>query len=68
MIDYEKFVKYSKPGPRYTSYPTAPEFSENFKEENLKDAYAFIEKNKDLYIAEKSFSEKASDFAFDYLV
>ena len=31
MIDYEKFVKYSKPGPRYTSYPTAPEFSENFK-------------------------------------
>lgn len=30
MIDFEKFVKYSKPGPRYTSYPTALEFSENF--------------------------------------
>lgn len=29
MIDFAKFVKYSKPGPRYTSYPTAPEFSEN---------------------------------------
>lgn len=30
MIDLEKFSKYSKPGPRYTSYPTALEFSEEF--------------------------------------
>ncbi len=30
MIDFEKFVKYSKPGPRYTSYPTAVEFGEDF--------------------------------------
>ncbi len=30
MIDFEKFVKYSRPGPRYTSYPTAVEFSEDF--------------------------------------
>jgi len=30
-IDFEKFSKYSKPGPRYTSYPTALEFSNNFK-------------------------------------
>ena len=30
MIDFELFSKYSKPGPRYTSYPTAPEFSESF--------------------------------------
>ena len=30
MIDFNAFVKYSKPGPRYTSYPTALEFSENF--------------------------------------
>jgi len=30
MIDFEKFAKYSKPGPRYTSYPTAVEFSEDF--------------------------------------
>ena len=28
MIDFKKFEKYSRPGPRYTSYPTAPEFSE----------------------------------------
>ena len=31
MIDLEKYSKYSKPGPRYTSYPTALEFSEAFE-------------------------------------
>ncbi|RLA63846.1 MAG: oxygen-independent coproporphyrinogen III oxidase [Epsilonproteobacteria bacterium] len=30
-IDFEKFSKYSKAGPRYTSYPTALEFSDDFK-------------------------------------
>ncbi|WP_281951416.1 oxygen-independent coproporphyrinogen III oxidase [Nitrosophilus kaiyonis] len=30
MIDFKKYVKYAKPGPRYTSYPTAVEFSEKF--------------------------------------
>jgi len=30
MIDFEKYKKYSRPGPRYTSYPTAVEFSEEF--------------------------------------
>jgi oxygen-independent coproporphyrinogen-3 oxidase len=29
-IDFEKFSKYSKPGPRYTSYPTALEFNDDF--------------------------------------
>jgi oxygen-independent coproporphyrinogen-3 oxidase len=29
-IDLDKFSKYSKPGPRYTSYPTALEFNEDF--------------------------------------
>ena len=29
-IDLDKYSKYSKPGPRYTSYPTALEFSEDF--------------------------------------
>ena len=33
-LDFKKFLKYSKPGPRYTSYPTALEFS---------DAYAYDE-------------------------
>ncbi len=30
MIDFNKFTKYSKPGPRYTSYPTALEFDDRF--------------------------------------
>lgn len=30
MLDFTKFTKYSKPGPRYTSYPTALEFSDAF--------------------------------------
>ena len=29
-LDFAKFTKYSKPGPRYTSYPTALEFSDDF--------------------------------------
>ena len=29
-LDFKKFLKYSKPGPRYTSYPTALEFSEAY--------------------------------------
>ncbi len=39
MIDFKKFEKYSKPGPRYTSYPTAPEFNTNFTEEDLIQRY-----------------------------
>lgn len=31
MLDFAKFTKYSKPGPRYTSYPTALEFNDNFR-------------------------------------
>lgn len=30
MLDLDKFVAYCKPGPRYTSYPTANEFREDF--------------------------------------
>lgn len=30
MLDFSKYIKYSKPGPRYTSYPTALEFSDTF--------------------------------------
>ncbi len=43
MIDFEMFSKYSKPGPRYTSYPTAPEFNESFNAE----AYVKILENQD---------------------
>jgi len=30
MLDFDKFTRYSKPGPRYTSYPTALEFNDTF--------------------------------------
>ncbi len=33
-IDLKKFKKYDKPGPRYTSYPTAPQFNEKFTHED----------------------------------
>jgi len=33
-IDLDKFSKYSRPGPRYTSYPTALEFSDDFRYES----------------------------------
>ncbi len=33
-LDFEKFSRYSKAGPRYTSYPTALEFSDSFKYES----------------------------------
>jgi len=36
-IDLSKFRKYDRPGPRYTSYPTAPQFNENFKAEQFLD-------------------------------
>ncbi|MDD3324363.1 MAG: oxygen-independent coproporphyrinogen III oxidase [Sulfurospirillaceae bacterium] len=43
MINFDQFSKYSKPGPRYTSYPTAPEFNEAFTQES----YVQILKNQD---------------------
>ena len=35
MIDFNKFAKYSRPAPRYTSYPTAVEFRDLTMEEIL---------------------------------
>ena len=43
MIDFNQFTKYSKPGPRYTSYPTALEFNEEFN----KDSYIKELQNQD---------------------
>jgi oxygen-independent coproporphyrinogen-3 oxidase len=37
-IDLDLVKKYDRPGPRYTSYPTAPHFHENFKSEDLTEA------------------------------
>jgi oxygen-independent coproporphyrinogen-3 oxidase len=36
-INLKKFKKYDKPGPRYTSYPTAPQFNESFTNEDYVD-------------------------------
>ncbi len=36
-IDVELIKKYDKPGPRYTSYPTAPHFSESFTTEDYRE-------------------------------
>lgn len=36
-IDLTKFKKYDKPGPRYTSYPTAPQFNEKFTHQDYLD-------------------------------
>jgi oxygen-independent coproporphyrinogen-3 oxidase len=36
-IDVDLIRKYDKPGPRYTSYPTAPHFSESFTPEQYRD-------------------------------
>jgi oxygen-independent coproporphyrinogen-3 oxidase len=36
-IDLNLVKKYDKPGPRYTSYPTAPHFNESFTHENFVD-------------------------------
>jgi oxygen-independent coproporphyrinogen-3 oxidase len=36
-IDLDKIRKYDRPGPRYTSYPTAPQFNESFKHEQYLD-------------------------------
>jgi len=36
-IDLNLVKKYEKPGPRYTSYPTAPHFSETFTHQNYLD-------------------------------
>jgi oxygen-independent coproporphyrinogen-3 oxidase len=36
-IDLAKYKKYDRPGPRYTSYPTAPQFNESFTSDNFLD-------------------------------
>ncbi|MDR0579283.1 MAG: oxygen-independent coproporphyrinogen III oxidase [Campylobacteraceae bacterium] len=48
MIDFEQFVKYSKPGPRYTSYPTAPEFNDSFGLKEYEEILKNQNKNKKL--------------------
>jgi len=48
MVDFKKYAKFSKPGPRYTSYPTAVEFSEDFKYESYINYLKNLTKKRDL--------------------
>ena len=48
MIDFNKFTKYSKPGPRYTSYPTALEFDEKFDTNALLEEFENQDKTRPL--------------------
>lgn len=50
MIDFEQFTKYSKPGPRYTSYPTAPEFDDSFGAGDYETILKGQDKNRKLSI------------------
>ncbi|WP_411833209.1 oxygen-independent coproporphyrinogen III oxidase [Pseudoxanthomonas mexicana] len=40
LFDAELLARYDRPGPRYTSYPTAPQFSPAFKEAELREVVA----------------------------
>src|SRR3990172_853924 len=41
VVDIEMLKRYDKPGPRYTSYPTAPKFSTDFTASDYKAEIAF---------------------------
>ncbi len=40
-FDAELLRRYDRPGPRYTSYPTAPQFSDSFKENDLREVIRY---------------------------
>ena len=50
MLDFQKFQTYSKPGPRYTSYPTALEFSDAFSYDTYVGGLASQDKARPLSI------------------
>ncbi|MFO7555404.1 MAG: oxygen-independent coproporphyrinogen III oxidase [Desulfobacterales bacterium] len=47
-IDIDLIKKYDKPGPRYTSYPTAPHFNESFTHKNYLDEVIKTNKGQNL--------------------
>lgn len=47
-IDIDLIKKYDRPGPRYTSYPTAPHFNESFTHEKYMDEIIRTNKGDDL--------------------
>lgn len=47
-INLDLVKKYDRPGPRYTSYPTAPQFNENFTYKNYDDEITRTNKGENL--------------------
>jgi len=46
-VTQELLIRYDKPGPRYTSYPTAPEWKEGFSDADYRNALADAAKRPD---------------------
>ena len=46
----EMMAKYDRPGPRYTSYPTAVEFHENFTEPDYRERLAQADREREARI------------------
>src|SRR5690348_13483386 len=46
-ISPEILAKYDQPGPRYTSYPTAPEWDDEFGERDLREAIGKVNAGRD---------------------
>lgn len=44
-VSADLLIRYDKPGPRYTSYPTAPVWSEEFRDEAYRDALVIASKS-----------------------
>lgn len=45
IVDIDLMKKYDKPGPRYTSYPTAPHFHDGFNAEDFKEELRISNQN-----------------------
>lgn len=39
QVDFDLLKKYDRPGPRYTSYPTAPVFKDTFTAEDYREEF-----------------------------
>jgi len=43
QVDQEFLTRYNRPGPRYTSYPTAPVWNDAFGPDDLEQVRAFVD-------------------------
>ena len=54
LFDPELLRRYDTPGPRYTSYPTAPQFSSSFGEADLREMAAISATHVSTYAAPRA--------------